>query len=38
MGSACWTACWDLEIEISGVPPGSYTVSYGTLSGQVTVP
>jgi len=27
MGSTCWTACWDFEITIRGVPPGSYTVS-----------
>lgn len=36
-GGACWTACWDFEISISDVPPGSYTVRYGSLSDTVTV-
>jgi hypothetical protein len=36
--SACWTACWDLEVEINGVPSGTYTVSYKSLNGSVTVP
>ena len=37
-GGACWTACWDLIVEIKGVASGTYTVSYLNLSGTITVP
>jgi hypothetical protein len=36
-GGACWTSCWDLEVVISGVPAGSYSVKVLSYSGSVSV-
>lgn len=37
-GGACWTACWDFVVQITGLTAGSYTVNYQKLSAKVTVP
>ena len=37
MGSTCRTACWDFEITITGVPPGTYSVSLVGMSLSATV-
>lgn len=37
-GGACWTACWDFTVEITGLPPGSYTVSYLSFTDTIAVP
>jgi len=36
-GSACWTACWDFEVTVTGVPGGTYTVRFLGLSDDVSV-
>jgi hypothetical protein len=33
LGSTCWTACWDFEVTITGVPPGTYTVQLVGMGG-----
>jgi len=38
LGSACWTACWDFDINVTGVSPGTYSVSYLSFKQSVVVP
>jgi hypothetical protein len=37
-GAACRIFCWDFEITVGALAPGSYKVTYGYLSGTVAVP